>query len=529
MGGDAEATGPDFSNGIAVAAVPAGTTLAGRVGEEPVLLSRFGDELFAVGGTCTHYGAALANGLCNDETVRCPLHHACFSLKSGEALQAPALDDLDRWQVDVEDGTIFVRSKMQSEPRSTRPPDDDVEKIVIVGGGAAGLACAHQLRRLGFAGAVTMLSADEDPPVDRPNLSKDYLAGSAPDEWMPVRPDDWYRDKDIDLRLGCEAIRVDPDRRRVHSTAGEEFPYDRLLLATGSEPNRLRAPGFDHDNVLTLRSFSDARAIAGRLSGGMRVAIIGSSFIGLEAASALRKRDIEVHIVSPEAVPFAAVFGDEVGRFLQQLHERNGVCFHLGTVASSFDGQTLSLANGKRLPADLVLVGIGVRPRTRIAESAGLADLGGIAVDSYLETAVPHIFAAGDIAACPDPVTGEPQRIEHWVVAQRQGQIAAANMLGLRQRYEAIPFFWTEQFGVSVRYVGHAAKWDAIEIDGDIAAGNFIARCFEKGEHRASAAVGRDSALLEDERRMEQRIAEARSSNPERREPQAAGAIKYAT
>jgi len=526
MGGNARASGPDFSTGIGIETLPDAATIAGHVGEDAVLLSRFGGEYFAVGGTCTHYGAALSSGLCAGDTVRCPWHHACFSLKTGAALRAPALDDLDAWQVEVEGDTLFVR-KRQEHPASPTPTHrSDARSIVIVGAGAAGLACAHELRRLGYSGALTMLSADADPPVDRPNLSKDYLAGTAEEAWMPLRPGDWYEENRIDLRLGCEIERIDSASRRVHSVSGEQFAYDRLLIATGSEPNRLQGPGFERDNVFTLRSFADARAIAARARSGMRAAVIGSSFIGLEAAAALRHRGLEVDIVSPEPVPFEGVFGEEVGRFLQHLHERNGVRFHLGTVADSFDGRALSLANGQRLEADLVLVGIGVRPRLEIAQSAGLADKGGIAVDTFLRTEVPDVYAAGDIAAAPNPRTGEPQRIEHWVVAERQGQIAAANMLGLGRRYDMVPFFWTEQFGVLLRYVGHAAKWDKVDIDGDVAGGDFIARYSSQSSHLASAGVGRDLEILEDERRMEERIAEAVERDPGAREPHPAAAVK---
>ena len=217
MSGSSELAGPDFSAGVSLDGLPMNGTLGGRVGDEAVLLSRFDDGLFAVGGSCTHYGAALSSGLLDRSTVRCPLHHACFDLRTGEALRAPALDPLDTWRVEVEHGTVFVREKL--DRKTARPSaGNDVGKIVIVGGGAAGLACAHELRRLGYAGTITMLSADADPPVDRPNLSKDYLAGTAPAEWMPLRAGDWYRDNEIDLRLGCEVVRIDPAARRVHST-----------------------------------------------------------------------------------------------------------------------------------------------------------------------------------------------------------------------------------------------------------------------------------------------------------------------
>jgi NADPH-dependent 2,4-dienoyl-CoA reductase/sulfur reductase-like enzyme/nitrite reductase/ring-hydroxylating ferredoxin subunit len=504
MGEAATASGPDFSQGVKLSEVPPRGTLAGRVGDEPVLLSRLGGELHAVGGACTHYGGSLAEGLIEGETVRCPLHHACFSLRTGAALSAPAFAELDTWQVELEGEHVFIRHKLAPEMRApASPAAEDVRSIVIVGGGAAGFACAHELRRLGFDGGIALLSADSDPPCDRPNLSKDYLAGSAQPDWIPLRDQGWYREAGIDLRLSTKLVAIDGPSRRVRAASGEEFAFDRLLLATGSEPNRLDLPGFERDNVFTLRSVADADAIAARAAKGSRAVVIGSSFIGLEAAAALVSRGVEVHIVSPERVPFERLFGAEVGGFFQALHERHGVRFHLGTVAAAFGGRTMRLANDERIDADLVLVGVGVRPRVQLACSAGVAVDKGVCVDPFLETRVAGIFAAGDIAAYPDPAGGGRLRIEHWVVALRQGQVAAANMLGLGKRFEAVPFFWTEQYGVALRYTGHAARWDRVNIEGDVASDAFIARYFDDGVHRASASVGRDLDNLEDERRLE--------------------------
>jgi NADPH-dependent 2,4-dienoyl-CoA reductase/sulfur reductase-like enzyme/nitrite reductase/ring-hydroxylating ferredoxin subunit len=502
MGEAAGATGPDFSEGIALPEVPPGATVAGRVGDDPVLLSNFDGELFAVSGACTHYGGALADGAIGSATVRCPLHHACFDLRSGAALRAPALDPLDRWLIEVEDERAFVRRKIEGQPTPARA-DTGVERIVIIGGGAAGLACAHELRRLGFAGEVTMLSADSDPPCDRPNLSKDYLAGTAPEEWLWLRGDDWYSENKIDLRLSTEVLGIDAEARTVRCASGDEIGYDRLLLATGAEPNRLPLPGFDGPNAFTLRSVADARAIGEQARPGARAVVIGASFIGLEAAAALRQRQVEVEIVSVEEVPLEHVFGKELGRDLQALHERNGVRFHLSAVVEGFDGQSVTLGGAEPIPADFVVVGIGVRPRTALAGSAGAEVKNGVLVDEYLESSLPGIYAAGDIASYPGPLSGERVRIEHWVVAERQGQAAAANMLGHRRRFDSAPFFWTEQYGVPLRYVGRASGWDAVTCEGDLASGSFVARYFVEGTHCATATVGRDLENLEDELRLE--------------------------
>jgi NADPH-dependent 2,4-dienoyl-CoA reductase/sulfur reductase-like enzyme/nitrite reductase/ring-hydroxylating ferredoxin subunit len=497
------ASGRDFSEGIELSEIAEGATVAGRVGDEPVLLSRIDGELYAISGACTHYGAHLADGIAASGWVRCPLHHACFDLKSGEALRAPALDPLDRWQVDVDSEKAYVSYKLKAETNGGHDIQTEVRKIVIVGGGAAGLACANELRRLGYSGDITMLSADADPPCDRPNLSKDYLAGSAPEEWLWLRGDEWYSDNRIDLRLSTEVTRIEAGSRTVHCLSGENLSFDRLLLATGSEPHRLQAPGFDSDRVFTLRSVADARAIAAQAKAGARAVIIGASFIAMEAASALRAREVEVDVVSVEHVPFDRVFGNALGEYIRKLHERNGVRFHLGCVASRFDSGSITIASGERISADFVVVGIGVQPRTTLARSAGAAIDNGVIVDPSMQTTVPGIYAAGDIACYPDPISGERLRIELWVHAERQGQVAAANMLGVRKAFDSAHFFWSEQFGAAFRYVGHASDWDQILVDGDLDSGSFAIRYFCDGMYHATASVGRDRDNLEDEIQLE--------------------------
>ena len=507
MGEAASATGPDFSEGIGLSQVADGATVAGRVGDDAVLLSHIDGQFYAVGGTCTHYGGNLADGVIGHTSVRCPLHHACFDLRTGAALRAPALDPVDRWQVEVEGEKAFVRRKVEAEPQSPQV-QTDVRKVVIVGGGAAGLACAHELRRIGFDGDITILSADSDPPCDRPNLSKDYLAGGMPEEWLWLRGDDWYRENNIDLRLSTEVNQVNAAGQTVRCASGDELPFDRLLIATGGEPNHLNVPGFDRDNVHMLRTVADARTIIEQAKAGAHAVIIGASFIALEAAAALRHRGVEVDIVSVEEVPLDRVFGKEVGQQLQALHERNGVRFHLSSVVTGFDGEAVTLADGGRVSGDFVLLGIGVHPRTGLAESAGAAVDNGVVVDEFLETSVPGIYAAGDIAAYPEPISGERARIEHWVVAERQGEAVAANMLGERKRFDSAPFFWTEQYGVSIRYVGRASGWDAVTCEGGFDSGSFVARYFIEGTHCATATIGRDRENLEDELRLESRADE---------------------
>ena len=501
------AAGPDFSHGIRLSEIPAEGTISGRVGDDPVLLSRLGGELFAIGGSCTHYGGHLGDGISRGTTVRCPLHHACFDLRTGAVLRAPALDPVDRWEVAVEGGQAFVRRKIERDEQFATPAGVGIGSIVIIGGGASGLACAKELRTRGFAGNVTILSADSDPPCDRPNLSKDYLAGNAPEEWLWLRGDAWYRENDIDLRLSTEVTKIDPEARNVHCKSGEQICFDRLLIATGAEPNRLDAPGLDQPHVFTLRSVNDARTLAERAQAGGRAVIIGASFIGLEAAAALRQRKVEVDVVSVEEIPLEHVFGTDVGTQLKALHESKGVSFHLNCVVKQFDGREVELGDGERVPADLVLVAVGVRPRTAIAEAAGASVKNGVLVDAYLETSLPGIYAAGDIAAYPERISGQTAQIEHWVVAERQGEVAAANMLGEKLRFESAPFFWTEQYGVPIRYVGRASGWDAVTVEGDVQSGSLVARYFKDGCHCATATIGRDQENLGDELKLESTVA----------------------
>ena len=503
MGEAATASGPDFSQGLALSEIPQEGTIAGRVGDEPVLLSRLDGELFAIGGTCTHYGGHLGSGLARGQSVRCPLHHACFDLKTGAVLRAPALDPVDRWLVEVEGGRVLVRHRIEHSSPSSLSSGTGIDRIVIVGGGAAGLACANELRRRGFNGEVTILSSDADPPCDRPNLSKDYLAGTAPEEWLWLRGEDWYADNRVDLHLGAEVTAIDTRTRKVTISSGKDFAYDRMLIATGSEPNHLALPGFDHPNVLTLRTVADARAIASKANPGARAVVVGSSFIALEAAAALRHRKVEVDIVSVEELPLERVFGAELGQKLQRLHESNGVRFHLSTVLAAFDGAAVTLASGEQISADFVLVGIGVRPRTGVAALAGASVDKGVLVDGRLETSQPGIFAAGDIAVYPDPFSGETARVEHWAVAERQGEIAAANMLGGSELFDSPPFFWTEQFGLTIRYVGRASGWNAVTLEGSFEDRSLIARYFADGIHCATATIGRDKESLEDEAGLE--------------------------
>lgn len=492
-----EDAGLDLTEGVTLANFGDTPMLRGHVGKKAVLLVRVGDEILAVGAKCTHYSGPLEKGIVVGDTVRCPLHHACFSLRTGEALGAPAFDPLPCWQVEREGDRIVVRERFASEPQRAVSAMGQPQDIVIIGGGAAGFACAEMLRRRGYQGRLTMLSQDADAPCDRPNLSKDYLAGKAPDEWMPLKSEGFYGESNIDLQLGTEVSGIDVSARVVTITGGRTFPFDRLLIATGAEPVRVSIPGADQPNVFTLRSFADSRAIVERAKSAKSAVVLGSGFIGLETAAALRARGLDVQVVSLDARPLEKVLGPELGDFIRELHENHGVRFQMGTSLASIGADAVALSSGAELPADLVIIGVGVRPNTALAEAAGIANDHGILVDDYLETTAPGIFAAGDVARWRDGQIGHTHRVEHWVVAERQGQIAAENMLGAGKPFRDVPFFWSAHYDVTVRYVGHAEGWDRLEVDGDIAARDCLVSYKKGGKLVAVAAIGRDAQALE--------------------------------
>jgi NADPH-dependent 2,4-dienoyl-CoA reductase/sulfur reductase-like enzyme/nitrite reductase/ring-hydroxylating ferredoxin subunit len=494
------ASRPDLTLGVAASTVPDQGVLGARVGEEPVLLARVDGEIVALTGACTHYSGPLHEGLRVGHSINCPLHHACFDLRTGRALKAPALAPLDRWKVEARGDRIFVREKLpagEADPAPDRDTAGDPKRIVVVGGGAAGFAAAQRLRDLGFGGELTVISADDDAPYDRPNVSKDYLSGDADASWMPLKDEAFYRDNAITLRTGVRVEAIDAAARRVTLRGGETVAYDALLLATGAEPNRPPTPGFDRDNVHVLRGLGDSDQLMVAAKGATSVAVVGSSFIGLEAAASLRLRGLAVHVIGPEATPLESKLGPQLGAMIKALHEERGVRFHLGRRVSGFDGARVALDDGSTVEADLVVLGVGVRPRLELAEAAGLAMDHGVVVDAAMRTSDPAIFAAGDIARYPSPVGGPPIRVEHWVLAERQGQVAAAAMLGLEQTLDEPPFFWSAHYDLTIRYVGHAEAWDSIEVVGSPAGRDAEVRYIKDGRAIAVATVNRDLASLQ--------------------------------
>ena len=478
-----------------------------------ILLARVNGKYHAVGATCPHYGAPLAEGALCGERVICPWHHASFDVKTGDLLEPPAFDALPRYEVKIEGDSVIVLIPDEAEDRRTPPmaPRDarqDERTFVILGGGAAGYMAAQTLREEGFRGRVLMVTREDRLPYDRPNLSKDYLHGHAEPEWMPLRPDEFFDEHGIEVLRESEATRVDAKAKTVTFKGGEQLAYDALLVATGGEPRTLQIAGNNLKNVLTLRSFADSDAIIAAAEQAKRAVVIGASFIGMEAASSLKTRGLEVTVVELDQAPFEKTLGGAIGALFQKIHEDNGVRFRLGAKVARITGngkvEAVEIESGekpekpKRIDADLVVVGVGVKPATDFLQGVELSNDGGVVVDEHLRAA-DGLYAAGDIARFPSSLTGESQRIEHWRTALQQGRIAAKNMAGMAVSYDSVPFFWTRQFDAGLLYVGHATSWDEVIFQGDVSAQNFLAFYVKGNLVRAVAGMNRDRdmALVE--------------------------------
>jgi NADPH-dependent 2,4-dienoyl-CoA reductase/sulfur reductase-like enzyme/nitrite reductase/ring-hydroxylating ferredoxin subunit len=503
-------SGPDLALGVPANSLAPGEKTLGHAFGDAVLLARVGDEYLAIGATCSHYGGPLAEGVVVGETVRCPWHHACFSLRTGEALRAPALNPLARYTIVREADTIRVTGKTDAaDPLAPTSPITHRSSaspfVVIVGAGAGGTAAAEMLRRRGHDGSITIVDPEADSPYDRPNLSKDYLAGNAPEEWIPIRPAGFYDEHAIRLIRGS-VERIDTAARTVQVKGGDTIAYDALILATGAEPIHLGIPGDDLPQVHYLRSLVDSRGIIAAAQSAKRAVVIGASFIGLEVAASLRTRGLDVHVVAPEKLPLERVLGAHLGEFIRALHEEHGVHFHLERKPARIEQGAVILDDNTRLDADLVVIGVGVRPRLALAESAGLTMDRGVVVNEFLETSVPNVYAVGDIARFPDVRSGSPIRVEHWVVAERMGQAAARNILGAHEPFRDVPFFWSAHYDVSINYVGHAEQWDKVVVDGDAAKHDVTVRYEKNGVALAVATIFRDQESLAAELEMERRI-----------------------
>jgi len=492
-----QASGPELSRGIELSDIPDGGMLTAQVNGAPVVAVRRGEEVFVLAATCGHYGAPLWDGVFLGNELRCPWHHARFDVRTGEAVNPPSPRGIATWLV-VREGSR-IRTGARREPTDARSAVRNApSSVLIVGAGAAGDACAEQLRRRGYDGPITLVAKDgEGWPIDRPNLSKDVLAGSAPDEWLPIRGGEFYTRQRIELVDG-EVTRLDPGARVAHLADGRSIPFGVALLATGASPIRLPVPGADLPHVHLLRTLPDMKGIVAALRPGQKAVVIGASFIGLEVAASLRARKVEVTVVAPESRPLERVLGGELGGFVQSLHEEKGVQFRLGRKPASLTASAVTCDDGSTVPAELVVMGVGVRPNLSVAEKSGLEIDRGVVVDANLRTSAPGIWAGGDIARFPRG--DETWRIEHWVVAEQHGQVAARDMLGVGAPYGHVPFFWSQHYDVPINYVGHAEAWDAVQVAGSLQDRNALVAFRQKGRIVAVASIyrDRDSLLAED-------------------------------
>lgn len=494
MADETKLSGPDLAEeGLPLESLEAETPSVGHFDGKPVVLVQTQDGPRAVGAKCTHYGGPLGDGICIAGEIRCPWHHAVFDLDTGEALGAPALNPIPTYEIAVRDGRIYVTRPTEKTASKEPVPPEPPESVVIVGSGGAGAAAAEKLRAHGYEGSIALVG--EEPPIDRPNLSKDYLAGTAPEEWMPLRSPEFYSDAGIDLITGIRVDSIDPEARTVLMADGQDLSYGALLLATGAEPRRLPVPGADLPHVHYLRTLDDSKAIIAALGTDTRAVVVGAGFIGLEVAASLRHRDVDVTVVAPEEIPLAGVIGESLGRFVEDLHREHGVELRLGVGVSGIGDDHVELEDGTQLPADVVVVGIGVIPRTGLAEAAGLTVDNGVVVDDRLKTSDPSIWASGDIARYPG-LDGKPVRIEHWVSAERQGQTAARNILGHDVAFTEPPFFWSQHYDVPINVSGHLDDWDEEVVVGDPHQRDVIVGYRKAGRITAVASIYRDRDSL---------------------------------
>jgi 3-phenylpropionate/trans-cinnamate dioxygenase ferredoxin reductase subunit len=353
------------------------------------------------------------------------------------------------------------------------------ERHVIIGGGLAGAKAAEALREEGHEGEIVLIGAEDELPYERPPLSKDYLRGEASREDARVHPAAFYEEHSIELRTGTDVTAIDPAGREVELDGGERLGWDKLLIATGSEPRRLRLPGSDLDGVLYLRELDDSDAIAARLEPGARLVVIGAGWIGSEVAASAREKGAEVEIVERAARPLEHVLGAEASDFYARLHREHGVTLHAGAELERFEGsgrvESVRLGDGTEIECDAVVVGVGITPRTGLAEAAGLEVENGIVTDAGLATSAPGIFAAGDVASAEHPFYGRRIRVEHWANALNQPATAARSMLGKEASYEQIPYFFSDQYDVGMEYAGYATEWDRVVFRGDPEGGEFVA------------------------------------------------------
>lgn len=477
------------------------------VGDSQILLTKINDKFYATGAFCSHYGAPLVKGILCEKRIICPWHNACFNAITGQQEEPPGLDSLATFDTRVEGDEVIVKLPDDVPQNRTLEMARQVENVdsrvfVVLGAGAAGINAVEKLRHKGFQGKVILISAEEKLPYDRTKLSKNYLQGKAAEDSLSIRSCEFYEKHSIELRFGKAVTKVDALNKSLTFADGSNLEYDSLLIATGGTGKKLNVPGADLGNIFTIRQPEDTKAILATLDNAQKVLVIGSSFIGMETAASLTQQGLEVTVVSPSNVPFKKVLGDKLGKMFQQVHEQNGVTFKFGTKATKFIGdekvEYAILENGEKIATDIVIVGIGVQPNTDFIQRIKINEKDkSIPVNEYLQTEIPDIYAAGDIARFPYAPMAEATRIEHWRLAAQQGRIAAENMLhqhtsDRRSVSQIVPFFWSGQYDLKLRYVGHAEQWNEVYIDGNLDKPEFLAFYLQDNQVMAVAGINRD-------------------------------------
>ncbi len=488
-----------------------------------ILIVKTKGKISALGAYCTHYGASLEEGVLHGDKIICPLHHACFNSHSGDLLEPPAFEALPKYNVSIDGDDVSVslpdELPFSRTPEMSKKENDDFV-YAIIGGGAAGYGAAQAMREAGFEGKIVMFTKEDKTPYDRPNLSKDYLEGSAQPEWMPIRPDDFYKNYGIEIEFNKNVKSVSIKSKKIKFEDSSDCKFDKLLIATGGTPIKLNIPGSDLRNIFYLRSFDDADKIIEKIQGMLadkqtskKAVVVGSSFIGMESANSLAERGLEVTVVSLDETPFELTFGKEIGKLIQKKYEAKGIKFKLGRKVKNFTQEEkitfVGLDNNEKIEADLIVIGIGVKPSTDIIDLEKNPD-GGIKVDKTFhivvnsDKAAENIYAAGDVASFFDSKTNSQTRIEHWRTAMQQGRIAGFNMAGVKKEYSSAPFFWTMQAGLKIDYVGHAKKWDDIIYRGNIKSEKFMAFYVLQDKVVAAAGLNHNKELIAFQELLEQ-------------------------
>ncbi|KAK8727294.1 hypothetical protein OTU49_009800 [Cherax quadricarinatus] len=471
-----------------------------------VLVVHHKGQLMALGTTCSHYGAPLEKGSVCDGKIRCPWHGACFSLTTGDIEDFPGLDSIPKYDIEVASGKVTVRANKallaadrRSKPLTRRDPDNP-SNFVIIGGGGAGATCVERLRQEGFTGRVVMITQEYHLPYDRPKLSK--AMDLTPDR-IALRSPHFYENGDIEILQGVSAEKVNTEEKEVVLNSGEKVPYNKLFIATGAKPRVLGCPGDDLPDVFVIRTPEDANAVAAAASGKHTV-IVGTSFIGMEAAAYLasNNRAASVTVIGNTSVPFERSLGLDVGKRIQEMFEEQGVRFFNNAGVTEFTDENGKLSGvlldtEEMIEAEVAVVGVGVTPNTEFLEASDIArdERGYVPVNKYLETSVPGVFCGGDIASFPlFTEDGASVTISHWQVALGHGRTAALNMLDQNSAVRSVPFFWTVLFGKSLRYTGYGI-YDDVIIGGDLENLSFIAYYCRGDRVVALASLGKDPAV----------------------------------